>query len=154
MTEEKKPKSRRKADPQKRGRKPGCVVDIPRAARILAAANLVGIKKAAEQAGTTQVQIKSWQNAMRDKVELQEAFEAELRARSRAWRAELEEASVVGVRAILCVVNNCQAYLERAAADSDFDRMVTVQEMLLRAADGLLEHTTVVSAYPSMDNEG
>ena len=154
MTEEKKPKSRRKADPQKRGRKPGCVVDIPRAARILAAANLVGIKKAAEQAGTTQVQIKTWQLAMRDKVELQEAFEAELRSRSRAWRAELEEASVVGVRAMLYVVRNCQEYLEAANVDSDFDRVVSIQETLLRAADGLLEHTTVVSAYPTMETQG
>ena len=152
MTEEKKPKC--KATPQKRGRKPGCVVDVPRAARILAAANLVGIKRAAEQAGTTQVQIKTWQLAMRDKVELQEAFEAELRARSRAWRAELEEASVVGVRAMLYVVRNCQAYLEEVTIDSDFDRVVTVQEMLLRASDGLLEHTTVVSAYPTMEPKG
>ena len=154
MTEETKPKSRRKADPQKRGRKPGCVVDIPRAARILAAANLVGIKKAAEQAGTTQVQIKAWQNAMRDKVELQEAFEAELRNRSRAWRAELEEASVIGVRAILFVVRNCTAYLEATTIDSDFDRVTAVQETLLRASDGLLEHTSTVSAYPSPEPQG
>jgi len=139
---------KKKAGPLKRtGPKPGFVPDIPRAARILASAVVLGnLKKAADRAGCSQEQIKDWKKAMKLNPELQAAFESQLRQLDGEWQKALKSAAVKATGVLTRTLDDCTEALERV--DLDQDTKIVLLGIRKDTANDLLEHMGLASPGP------
>lgn len=124
---------------KKTGPKPGTVHNIPRTARILAAAHLTSVKATAEATGLSQAQILEWRKALKINEKLQDAYAEEVKRQDGKWRERLAQSSTRAIEALIEMLDDCRVARQ---ASEDIEQTMQIMTLERGIANDLLEHAT------------